>query len=1230
MSGTTLDGTWQTSISFPQYSPSGTWSVQYVAACDYVSNCGYTYTADLAAAGYPTTFDVAQASAIPSASAAPTSGASGTNVSVTGTGWDPSDGSVTLHFSSGGDVGGATVDASGNLSANILVGPTEALGSNPILVTQGTVTVTVPFTVTSLASAPTLSLSTSQGSTGSVISLTGQHWPTSGPSSGPLSVVFTSGTDTGTASVDASGNLTGSITVGATEPQGSDPIYVFDGPTYVSAAFTVIPTSGGPSVAVNPVQGSAGTSVTVTGQHWNPSGGSVQVSFAYGTDRGTATVDASGNLTGSISVTSAEPLGANQIVLHQDATTAAASFRVVATAANSPTAWTDVNQGGIGTLVHVFGAHWDPNGGAVTIRFTNGPDTGAATVDSSGNLTGSITVGAGEASGSNPIIVTQGSTTVYLSVGVLPSGWGGTSAPVGGNGLPPGSGFTISGPGGSCSGTVAPDGTFTCTFPISGPPGQILLTVTDGSITYTIPFTVLGPTATASPVSGASGTTITISGQHWNPNGGGATLAFSSGSDIGTATVDAAGNLSGTLYVGQSESAGSNPIIVTQGSTSVAVDFTVVAASTCSASAGTPLFSEFPTVAHPREIVAGPDGALWFTNAFTNKIYRITSSGVITSFATLSGFPGPTSIVVGPDGALWFTITAVNSASAGAIGRMTTTGVATRYDLPVGHSPMSITRGPDGALWFTEVTAADNGGAVGRITTSGVITEFTYPTANPDLMGIASGADGALWVAEYANDGLSDAGPSIARVSVSGDVTRYPLPRSGAAPTAITTGPDGAIWFASGGNKVGRITTTGTITTYGGTLAGVQDLTTGSDGALWFTEYNGNKIGRMTTAGVVNEYSIPSGGQGNPIGIASGPDGAIWFVEYTANIIGRLDLASPPTVSTVTPSSGPTSGGTTVTISGCGFQGTTAVSFGGTPAANFVVNSDSSITATAPTHAEGTVDITVTTSIGTSATGSSDAFTFNAPACPGLCVSVGDRSMFEGDAGTHTMMFPVTLSAPASTTVTVQYTITGDTQPGYTATGGTKAGTSADFKLKTGTITFTPNARTGKTPIAKAVSVTVFGDTTAEPDQTFAVTLSNPSSGVSLGRDVGTGTILNDDGITSGLTLGVADASIVRATSGSQSLKFEVTLSAPATSAFSVNYTITPGTATYSKKATGGGDYGGKISGTLSFAIKSKVKTITVPIWPNANSGTFTVTLSGLSGSGVTLIGSTATGTIIA
>jgi hypothetical protein len=83
-----------------------------------------------------------------------------------------------------------------------------------------------------------------------------------------------------------------------------------------------------------------------------------------------------------------------------------------------------------------------------------------------------------------------------------------------------------------------------------------------------------------------------------------------------------------------------------------------------------------------------------------------------------------------------------------------------------------------------------------------------------------------------------------------------------------------------------------------------------------------------------------------------------------------------PTVSSISPATGPAGGGTSVVITGTNLSGASAVSFGGTAATTFTVNSATQITATAPAHAAGTVDITVTTAGGTSATSAADQFTY--------------------------------------------------------------------------------------------------------------------------------------------------------------------------------------------------------------------------------------------------------------
>ena len=103
---------------------------------------------------------------------------------------------------------------------------------------------------------------------------------------------------------------------------------------------------------------------------------------------------------------------------------------------------------------------------------------------------------------------------------------------------------------------------------------------------------------------------------------------------------------------------------------------------------------------------------------------------------------------------------------------------------------------------------------------------------------------------------------------------------------------------------------------------------------------------------------------------------------------GRLELI--PTVVSISPSSGPTAGGTSVTITGDNFTGVTAVKFGTDNATWFNVDNNTQITATAPAGA-GTVDVTVTTAGGTSVTSSADQFTYTVDVYIAVALQGGSR-----------------------------------------------------------------------------------------------------------------------------------------------------------------------------------------------------------------------------------------------
>src|SRR5215510_8753478 len=105
----------------------------------------------------------------------------------------------------------------------------------------------------------------------------------------------------------------------------------------------------------------------------------------------------------------------------------------------------------------------------------------------------------------------------------------------------------------------------------------------------------------------------------------------------------------------------------------------------------------------------------------------------------------------------------------------------------------------------------------------------------------------------------------------------------------------------------------------------------------------------------------------------------------------------PPTVANVNPNTGPMQGGTSVTITGTNFSDVTAVRFGSNAAGSFIVNSTTQITATSPAGI-GTVDVTVTTPGGTSATSTADQFTYvPAPALAPTVTNINPK--YRSDVG---------------------------------------------------------------------------------------------------------------------------------------------------------------------------------------------------------------------------------------
>ena len=268
--------------------------------------------------------------------------------------------------------------------------------------------------------------------------------------------------------------------------------------------------------------------------------------------------------------------------------------------------------------------------------------------------------------------------------------------------------------------------------------------------------------------------------------------------------------------------------------------------------------------------------------------------------------------------------------------------------------------------------------------------------------------------------------------------------RPGAVPVPVSGGGGGGGGLTGGaGGGSDRCTDKGIFVT-GGNAAGGGGA--GSSAA-----------NKTNTTGVASGGGDARGGKSNT---GTKPTATQLCPEDDARLLttgcpGYVSLAfgiSPtPTVTSLSPGSGPLAGGTPVTVTGTNFSAAAKVDFGTTRATGVTVHSSTSITATAPASAAGTVDVTVATSGGTSATSPADQFTYlPPPVVDGVSPASGpeaggNRVVIDGGPFTDTghvsfggapahfsvdTSYQLTASAPAGTgTVDVTVTTPGGTSP---------------------------------------------------------------------------------------------------------------------------------------------------------------------------------------------------------
>ena len=578
--------------------------------------------------------------------------------------------------------------------------------------------------------------------------------------------------------------------------------------------------------------------------------------------------------------------------------------------------------------------------------------------------------------------------------------------------------------------------------------------------------------------------------------------------------------------------------------------------------------------------------------------YTITSAGgggsVTGSGAIATATDQIDSIDVSglPDGML--TLSVALTDGAGNAGSAVTDTASKDAAAPSGYSAAfdqdSVTAANETAISFTFASAEigasyqytiTSAGGGGSVTASGTLVTATDQVADIDVSALP---DGTLTLSVTITDTGGNTG-TAATDTVNKDATA-PSGYSAAFDQTLATSANGtAISFSfasaeagadydytiasSGGG--GSVTGSGTLATAADQIAGI-DVSGLPDGTLTLsvtlTDTAGN-TGPAVTDTVTKETDQPA------FAMAFTPDSMLagdvttlsLTVDNSANGAAASALAftdTLPSGMTVAPTpnaSTTCTGGTLTATAGAG-----SLSYsGGSVAAGASCLFSVDVTASSAGTLVNTTG-SLTSSLGDSGTASA-TLSVSQPS-----VVVDSPSVTEGDTGTSTLTFTVTLSVASPQSVTVDYA---------TSDGTAEAG--LDYTAASGTLTFTPGETT------QTVPVTVLNDTAFEPDETLVLTLSGASN-ATIATATGTGTILTDDtdGVAPTLS-GIARQSPAAVTTNADSLTWSVTFSEDVTGVDAGDFAVQGSTAAVTGVSGSGDTYAVVVSGGDLAALTGEV-----------------------------------------
>ena len=666
----------------------------------------------------------------------------------------------------------------------------------------------------------------------------------------------------------------------------------------------------------------------------------------------------------------------------------------------------------------------------------------------SGAVTVTVTVSGQSASLTNGFTYTVSPTVTSLSPN-SGSTSGGTAVTITGTNFASGATVTFAGTA-ATNVAVVNSTTITANTP-AGPSGAVTVTVTvsgqSASLTNGFTYAVIPTVTSVSPNNGSTtgGTPVTITGTNF---ASGATVTFG-----GTAAANVAVQNSTTIMA------------TTPAGTSGAVTVMVTVSGQSASLAGGFTYIGVPTVSGVSPNSGSTAGGTAVTITGTNFApgATVTFGGVAaTNVAVVNSGAITATTPAGSGGAVTVTVTNPG-AQNGSLANAFTYEVITTITYVQGNS--STPQSPQTSV-TVPYTAAQVAGdlnvvAVGWNNSTATISSVTDKSGNAYALAVGPTIQSGFATQSiyYAKNILAAAaGANVVTVTFSSTAPAPDvriLEYSGADannPVDVTAIGSGSGTTSSSGSVA---TTNATDLLFGANY--VQTLTAGPGSGFTqrlLTSPDGDIAeDQMTTAAGTYLASAPLSSSG------------AWIMQMVAfrTPTGASGGTTAPTVSSVSPNSGSTTGGTPVTITGTNFASGATLTLGGTAATNVVVQNSTTITATTPAASAGAATVTVTVS---GQSGSlAGGFTYigipavsgvspnNGSTAGGTAVTItganfasGATVTFAGAAATNVVVLnttTITAATPAGTAGAVTVTVTnpgaqsGSLSNGFTyVTGG--------------------------------------------------------------------------------------------------------------------------------------------------------------------------------------------------